>query len=293
MNTTEEHALQLILGAASQTARNEAIRSMLRLPGIRMSSDMKMFLQRQREEVMQAAVLRSQPADKVMRRIEPGVKPRLDVDAESSILDWVDYWHGVATFGGAGLELPGPLLLHGPPGTGKTMTTRWIASLMTTRVTYLVDAYEVVDSHVGQTSANLSKRFAVLQEANVGLIGPALVLEEIDTMGASRSSAREAANTEMNLTTVSLMRLIEASSVPVVMTTNRVSDLDPALVRRCDAIVELAEPDLETRLAILTEIFPGAASLDMGRPFVDLVRDAKQMRRKALIAKVRAERESA
>lgn len=291
MNENEELAIMHVIGAPTLHARANAIKEMLRLKGLRISPALRGFMTTELSKTNDVVALRPQPSDGLMRRLDHGPAPLLAPDAERKIVEWVDYWEAARIFGPGDAEPPGPLLLHGPPGTGKTMATKWIASLMPERVCYIVDAYEIVASLMGESASKLEKRFSSLNESTIAMFGPALVLEEIDTIATVRGGKSSTTIGEENRTTVALMRLVEAARFPVVMTTNRCDALDPALLRRCDEIVELAEPDLETRRRILSEICPDAASLDMGRPFVDLVRDAKQMRRRARIEKVRASRE--
>lgn len=133
------------------------------------------------------------------------------------------------------------LLFHGPPGNGKTSAAAALASRIG-RTVYVASLPAIVGSHMGESGARLSKLLGALAAPIV------LVLDEIDALGSSRVSSKDAAGREYNTITNTLLTLLDQhDSGVLIATTNRVDILDPALVRRFDDAVEFAAPDSEAK----------------------------------------------
>ena len=118
------------------------------------------------------------------------------------------------------------LLLHGQTGCGKTDFARYIA--YKAGVTFLLVKFSgLVSSYLGSTQKNLQ---AVFDYANQN---PCLLcIDELDAIGMRRGSRDDVA--ELSRVTIALMQELDTvqTNCIIVGTTNRFSDLDPALVRR-------------------------------------------------------------
>lgn len=198
---------------------------------------------------------------------------------------WCQCWLQVERF--TPEEAPGGLLLHGPPGTGKTMATRWISSLLVDRYpTFVMDAHDWLSSHLGESGRKLAGAFQALERSP-----SVLVLEEVDTVASTRGNDAAAA-LEMARVTTALMRLMEGARFPVIATTNRLDMLDPAVLRRFDETVACEEPLSEEKVQIVARILKGAPFDDFEPTqwsLVDLVRMARAARRRHLLQEGGAE----
>lgn len=135
------------------------------------------------------------------------------------------------------------VLLHGPPGNGKTMLAQALAREL--ELPFLCVRYGgLVASHLGETGKNID---ALLEYARSA---PCLVFaDEFDTLGAKRSNGGDGSS-EMrrvvNQLLISLERL--PSSSVFVAATNMFDDMDAAVVRRFDFVVHLDHPSFPMRL---------------------------------------------
>jgi SpoVK/Ycf46/Vps4 family AAA+-type ATPase len=115
------------------------------------------------------------------------------------------------------------LLLHGPPGTGKSAWARHLARRLGRDVVARA-ASDLVSKWVGETEQNLARAFAEAARS-----GSVLLFDEADSFLRSRDLAAHAWEiTEVN----EFLRQLEAFPGVVVCTTNRMADLDPAALRR-------------------------------------------------------------
>lgn len=115
------------------------------------------------------------------------------------------------------------ILLHGPPGTGKSAYGRYLAERMMLDVMERTGA-NLLSKWVGETEQNIAATFTEAAH-NRSL----LVLDEIDGLLTDRSGAAH----DWQVTKVNEMLVrLEAHPLPLVATTNRLDGLDPAALRR-------------------------------------------------------------
>lgn len=114
-------------------------------------------------------------------------------------------------------------LFYGPPGAGKTELGRYLARRLK-RELMVVGASDILDMYVGQTEKNIRTIFqkAASQEA-------VLMIDEIDTLLFSRNRAVH--SWEIGMTNEFLARMEQFRGV-LIGTTNRLTDLDEAALRR-------------------------------------------------------------
>lgn len=151
----------------------------------------------------------------------------------------------------SGARVPRGVLLQGPPGNGKTLLARAFAG--ETGVNFIaVNACDFGSQFVGIGSSKIKKVFTKAKE-NAPCV---IFIDEIDSVGAKRGSASDAAGKEMNTMLTALLNQMDGfeqmDNVMVLAATNRVGDLDDALVRpgRFDRQLVVNYPDKNTRIEL-------------------------------------------
>ena len=159
-------------------------------------------------------------------------------------------------YAAVGARAPRGVLLVGPPGTGKTLLARALANAA--RVPFVsCSGSEFVEMFVGRGAARVRQLFK--KAAKLGRC--VIFIDEIDALGKARRETNFAlgggANDEVEQTLNQLLACMDGvvpnDGVVVLAATNRLSVLDPALVRpgRFDRIVKVPPPDLLGREQIL------------------------------------------
>src|ERR1043165_6299801 len=171
-------------------------------------------------------------------------------EAKEELHEVVDFLRDPVRFGRLGARVPKGILLYGPPGTGKTLLAKAVASEAGARF-YAQSASAFVEMFAGLGAARIRKLF---EEARKN--APAIIfIDELDAVGAQRTGHgfnREQDQT-LNQLLVELDGFESREEVVVMGASNRLQDLDPALLRpgRFDRQVLVAAPDLAGREEIL------------------------------------------
>jgi len=129
------------------------------------------------------------------------------------------------------------ILLSGPPGTGKTMTSE-VLSKKTGLPLFSVQIDRLVTKYLGETTAKLRQIFAMIRDR------PAVYLfDEFDAIGTHRGMENEVG--EMRRVLNALLQFIENddSSSLIVAATNNLQLLDLALFRRFDDVLHYSKPN--------------------------------------------------
>jgi cell division protease FtsH len=189
-------------------------------------------------------------------------------EAKEELREVVDFLTDRKRFDRLGARVPCGILLHGPPGTGKTLLAKAIANESGANF-YSASASSFVEMFAGLGAARIRRLF---DEARKN--APAIVfIDELDAAGSVRSGGggynREHDQT-LNQLLVELDGFGGRDDVIVMGASNRLQDLDPALLRpgRFDRQVLVGPPDLKGREAILevhTRSKPLAGDVDLTR----------------------------
>jgi len=155
-------------------------------------------------------------------------------------------------FTSLGIAQPKGVLLYGPPGTGKTLLARAVAHH--TDCTFIrVSGSELVQKYIGEGSRMVRELFVMAREHAPSII----FMDEIDSIGSSRVEGSSGGDSEVQRTMLELLNQLDgfesSQSIKVLMATNRIDILDPALLRpgRIDRKIEFPNPGEGARLDIL------------------------------------------
>eukprot|EP00754_Rhynchopus_humris_P028809 Rhum_TRINITY_DN15181_c10_g1::Rhum_TRINITY_DN15181_c10_g1_i1::g.143383::m.143383/K03062/PSMC1, RPT2; 26S proteasome regulatory subunit T2 len=160
-----------------------------------------------------------------------------------------------------GIKPPKGVILYGEPGTGKTLLAKAVANQ--TSATFLrVVGSEFIQKYLGEGPKLVREVFRVAEEC-----APSIVfIDEIDAIGTKRYDTSSSGEKEIQRTMLELLTQLDGfeshSEVKVIMATNRIESLDPALIRpgRIDRKIEFPLPDEKTKRMIF-EIHTGKMSL--------------------------------
>lgn len=165
----------------------------------------------------------------------------LDATLEEAIDGFVSSVRDRDRLSAVGIDIPSRLLLHGPPGTGKTSVARMVAAaLQLPLITTRSDA--LVSSLLGQTSRNIRDVFDY-----AGRQPCVLFLDEFDALAKNRADMREVG--ELQRVVIALLENLDAfdDSSVLIAATNHPQLLDPAIWRRFSASAETVLPNRAQR----------------------------------------------
>jgi 26S proteasome regulatory subunit T6 len=122
------------------------------------------------------------------------------------------------------------VLLYGPPGTGKTLLARAVAHH--TECTFIrVSGSELVQKFIGEGARMVRELFVMAREHAPSII----FMDEIDSIGSSRVEGSHGGDSEVQRTMLELLNQLDGfeatKNIKVIMATNRIDILDPALLR--------------------------------------------------------------
>jgi cell division protease FtsH len=187
-------------------------------------------------------------------------------EAKEELREIVDFLREPGRFARLGARVPKGMLLYGPPGTGKTLLAKAVARESGAKF-YSSSASAFVEMFAGLGAARIRKLFDQARKNAPSII----FIDELDAIGMARSGHgfnREHDQT-LNQLLVELDGFGTHDQVVVMGASNRLQDLDPALLRpgRFDRQVLVSPPDLAGREEILgvhTRGKPLAPDVDLG-----------------------------
>ncbi len=143
-----------------------------------------------------------------------------------------------------GIQPPKGILLHGQPGTGKTLLAKAVANSTNSTFIELVGS-ELVQKFIGEGAKLVKDLFTLAREKAPTII----FIDEIDAIAAARVELGTSGEREVQRTFMQLLAEIDGfdylDDVKIIGCTNRIDILDPAITRpgRLDRLIEVGLPD--------------------------------------------------
>lgn len=174
------------------------------------------------------------------------------VEEKEELSEVVDFLKYPKKYKELGAKIPKGVLLHGLPGTGKTLLARAVAGEANCPFFY-ISGSDFVEMLVGVGASRVRSLFADAKKA-----APAVIfIDEIDAVGRKRGAGLGGGQDEREQTLNQILVEMDGfdvnTNVIVIAATNRVDVLDPALLRpgRFDRRIMVNPPDADEREAIL------------------------------------------
>lgn len=211
-------------------------------------------------------------------------QPLLSLDLEETLSQLIQERRQTERLASMGLSPTRSAIFVGPPGVGKTLTARWLASQLGVPL-YVLDLTAVMSSLLGRSGSNLRTALDFSKR------GPCvLLLDEIDAIAKRRSDDADIGELK-RLVTVILQEVDEWPATSLLLAaTNHAELIDPALWRRFDLVINFKTPEMPAVkqaikrflgqdyalfgrwIDILTFVFNGES-------FSDIERDLQRFRR--------------
>jgi transitional endoplasmic reticulum ATPase len=148
-----------------------------------------------------------------------------------------------------GIEPPKGVLLHGPPGCGKTLLARAVANESEANF-YSINGPEIMSKFYGESEARLREMFQQAQKNAPSII----FIDELDAIAPKREEVTGEVERRVVAQLLALMDGLSGRGYLIVIgATNRPEALDPALRRpgRFDREIEIGVPDKKGRFEVL------------------------------------------
>ena len=226
----------------------------------------------------------------------PG-RPILEAFFNEHVIDLI---RNEARYKALGITFPGAVLLHGPPGCGKTFAVEKLVDHLDWPF-FSIDSGSIGSPFIHETGKKIAEAFEQATKVSPAVV----VIDEIDAFLAARDSSAGGQHRVEEV--AEFLRSIPKAAenkVLVIGMTNRLDSLDPAVVRRgrFDHILEVGMPsEVEVHSLLTAKLadIPTEGDIDIaamakalaGRPLSDagfIVREACRLAAKSGASKVGA-----
>jgi vesicle-fusing ATPase len=152
------------------------------------------------------------------------------------------------------------MLLHGPPGCGKTLIARQIGKALNAREPKIVNGPEILNKFVGGSEEKIRELFADAEKEQLEMGDNSMlhivILDEMDAICKQRGSVKDGTGVSDSVVNQLLSKIDGVDSLNNILLigmTNRKDMIDDALLRpgRLEVHVEIGLPDTKGRLQIL------------------------------------------
>jgi cell division protease FtsH len=170
-------------------------------------------------------------------------------DAKDELREVVEFLREPSRYKRLGARVPKGVLLHGPPGTGKTMLAKAVAHESGAHF-FSQSASSFVEMFAGLGAARIRRLFREARDHSPAI----LFIDELDAVGGRRGSDINAEREQtLNQLLVEMDGFPTTGELVVMAASNLLEKLDPALLRpgRFDRQVFVSPPDVDGRRRVL------------------------------------------
>ncbi len=179
-----------------------------------------------------------------------------------------------------GINFPAAIILHGPPGCGKTYAVEKLVEHIGW-LSYQIDSSSIGDSHIHGTSKKISDIFKLAIKKSPSII----IIDEMEAFLADRDMGSQSSHHRIEEVAEFLRRIPEAikNRVLIIAMTNKIDMIDPAILRRgrFDHVIKIdmaSEAEIFSLLKKLITEIPADENIDLkyiadklqGRPLSDV-----------------------
>lgn len=170
-----------------------------------------------------------------------------------------------------GIKPPKGVILYGEPGTGKTLLVKAVAHESSATFLRLVGS-ELIQKYLGDGPKLVRDLFKSAKDNAPSII----FIDEIDAVGTKRYSSNSGGTREIQRTMLELLNQLDGFdtnlNVKVIMATNKIESLDPALIRpgRIDRKIHFPLPD-QKQLKRILEIHSSKMQLDQDVDLLEVI----------------------
>jgi len=170
-------------------------------------------------------------------------------DAKEELREVVEFLRDPRRYKKLGAKVPTGVLLHGPPGTGKTMLAKAVAHESGAQF-FSQSAASFVEMFAGLGAARIRRLFREARKHEPAI----LFIDELDAVGAQRGGDNNSEREQtLNQLLVEMDGFGTTERVVVIAASNLLEKLDPALLRpgRFDRQIFVSPPDVAGRRKVL------------------------------------------
>ena len=232
---------------------------------------------------MGAGLTVGEPSPDAKNPFELAGRPALGAFFREHVIDIIE---NEARYKALGIDFPSAIILHGPPGCGKTFAVERLIEYLGWP-SFSIEASTVASPYIHETSKKVATVFNEAMKAAPSV----LVIDEMEAFLTDRQTGASSGQHHVEEVAEFLRRIPEAikGRVLIIAMTNRIEMIDPAILRRgrFDHVVKVDMASEEEVLALLnklTSALPCESSLDVvplakilaGRPLSDVAFIARE-----------------
>lgn len=177
-------------------------------------------------------------------------RPELELFINEHVVDIIE---NEARYKALGIEFPSAIILHGPPGCGKTFAVERLVDYLGWP-SFQIEASSVASPYIHETSKKVAEVFETAMKNSPSV----LVIDEMEAFLADRQSGAGSSSHRIEEVAEFLRRIPEAikNHVLIIAMTNRIEMIDPAILRRgrFDHVVKVDMASEEEVCALLKKL---------------------------------------